>query len=92
MGAQIIGGLKTFNLRFCHSMPQTWPGMLIASMKIPGNPAQQRDRNTSHSGCVGPKPVFEAKVFPTLQEAYLSVNARARRTRVNYPCNPIVTP
>ena len=42
MGAQIIGGLKTFNWRFCRCMPQTGPAILIASMKIPGNPSQQR--------------------------------------------------
>ena len=82
MGAQIIGGLKTFNWRFCRSMPQTGPDPHRFD-EDPREPfTAERGSNTSFSICGEPKPVFEAKVFPTLQEAYFSVNARARRPSV----------
>jgi len=32
-------GINTFNWRYCRSLPQTGPGMLIASMKILWEPS-----------------------------------------------------
>jgi hypothetical protein len=34
-------GIKTFNWRFCSKCPKPGPAILIATMKIPGNPSQQ---------------------------------------------------
>ena len=76
-------GIKTFNWRFCRTCPKPGPAILIASMKILGNPSQQKGAAIHPARAArGQKPVLGAKVFPTLQEAYFSVNARALRPSV----------
>jgi hypothetical protein len=78
MGAQIIGGI--LQLPGYLSLPQA--RALIASMKVFGEALRGRECNTFLSSCAKAKPVFEAKVFPTLQEAHFDVNACERRRSV----------